>query len=139
MTFNQETLNHVYDRTDGHCHICRKKLVRKNYGVLGSRGAWEAEHSKPRAQGGSNHGNNLYAACISCNRSKGKSSTRSARSKNGFKAAPYSQEKKTKNAWLGAGTVCGAAWLLAPPQFKIPMAILGALLGGHAGKNAKPD
>jgi 5-methylcytosine-specific restriction endonuclease McrA len=39
--------------------------------AAGERGVWEVEHSVARAKCGSNHGNNLYAACITCNRSKG--------------------------------------------------------------------
>ena len=139
MTFDQETLNRIYERTDGHCHICRKKIAKRNYGTIGARGAWEVEHSKPRAMGGTNKLNNLYAACISCNRSKGKTSTRAARSKNGFKAAPYSNAKKTRNAWLGAGALGGLAWLLVPPQIKLPAVLIGAALGGHVGKSSSPD
>lgn len=39
MGFSDEQLNKVCDRTDGRCHLCGKKLVFKNYGCLGARGA----------------------------------------------------------------------------------------------------
>jgi 5-methylcytosine-specific restriction endonuclease McrA len=41
-----------------------------NYGKLGERGAWEVDHSIPVSRGGSDHMNNLFASCISCNREK---------------------------------------------------------------------
>jgi len=139
MKVDTEKLDAIYKRTDGQCHICRKRLARKNYGKVGSRGAWEIEHSKPRSKGGTDHGNNLYAACISCNRSKGNSSNYTARSKNGYKAAPYSQVQKKKNAWIGAGAGGGLALLLCPPQIRIPAMIVCAALGGHLGKNSERD
>jgi len=75
MAFSSEQLNQIYNRTSGYCHICHKKLAFKNYGVFGARGAWEVEHSNPQAKGGTNRLNNLYPACITCNRSKGASRT----------------------------------------------------------------
>jgi 5-methylcytosine-specific restriction endonuclease McrA len=139
MAFDDDKLDRIYERTDGHCHICRKKLARSNYGNIGARGAWEVEHSRPRSMGGTDHGNNLYAACISCNRSKGNSSTASARSRNGYKTAPYSRARKDKNAWFGAGSFGALAFILAPPQIKIPVVILSAVIGGAIGANAEPD
>lgn len=139
MGFSVEKRQVAYDRTDGHCHICRKKLTFKNYGVLNARGSWEIEHSKPRSKGGTDHGNNLYVACISCNRSKNNGSTSTARAKNGFKAAPYSREKKIRNAAAGAGVFGAIAWLLVPPQIKLPLAIASAVVGGSLGYDEEPE
>lgn len=139
MVFDQGKLDAIFGRTDGQCHICRRKLSRKNYGNVGSRGAWEVEHSKPRSKGGTDHRNNLYAACVSCNRSKGNSSTYTARAKNGFRTAPYSRVQKSQNAWFGAGTGVGLAWLLSPPQIKIPAMIIGAAIGGLVGERSEPE
>ncbi|WP_051258320.1 HNH endonuclease [Teredinibacter turnerae] len=139
MGFSVEKRQAAYDRTDGHCHICRKKLAFENYGTLNGRGAWEIEHSKPRSKGGTDHGNNLYAACISCNRSKNNGSTRAARAKNGFKAAPYSQKKKVRNSATGAGIFGAAAWLIVPPQIRIPAALISAAIGGSLGFNEEPE
>lgn len=94
MAFVDEMLNLIYDKTTGYCHICHKKLAFKNYGICGERSAWEVEHSKPRANGGTDHLNNLYAACIPCNRSKGKKNTRSVRKKNGKTRAPLSEQRR---------------------------------------------
>lgn len=88
--------NHIYDRTAGRCHICRKQLARRNYGKHGTRGAWEIEHSVARARGGSDHGNNLYPACIRCNRSKGTATSRTARARNGHARAPLSIKRQAE-------------------------------------------
>ena len=115
MKFDDETLDRIFHRTDGQCHICRKRLSFSNYGLVGKRGAWEVEHSRPRSKGGTNHRNNLYTACISCNRSKGNGTTASARAANGYRTAPLSEKKKNENAWAGGGrryaciSVCSAS------------------------------
>lgn len=139
MKFSNDHLNDIYDRTSGYCHVCRKKLAFKNYGLFGSRGAWEVEHSNPQAKGGTHRLSNLYAACISCNRSKGKATTRSVRAMYGETAAPLSVAKrrsaKSANALVGAG---GGALLgggLAGP----PGAILGGVLGAILGHKKNPD
>jgi len=121
----------TFDRTAGRCHICGKQLARRNYGQLGKRGAWEIEHSIPRARGGSDHGNNLYPACISCNRSKGTVSSRAARSRNGRTRAPLSLKRQAKVRARRAvgGGIFGAvaAGLVGGPIF-LPMG-LAALIG----------
>lgn len=71
MQWNDETLDWVYDRTDGYCRYCEKKLSRINYASPGYRGAWEVDHSVPLALGGSDYLSNLWPACIECNRDKG--------------------------------------------------------------------
>ena len=76
MGFSVETRWRIYDRPSGYCHICGRKLSFQNYGIIDARGAWEVEHSIPWAFGGTDHLNNLYPACISCNRGKGTYSTR---------------------------------------------------------------
>ena len=92
--YSSERLEFIYDRTDGRCHICRKKIHWSNYGLIYKHGAWEVDHSNPKANGGSNRLTNLFPACISCNRSKGSNSTRAARSKYGFTSSPKSKQKK---------------------------------------------
>lgn len=71
MGYDTRTLNTIYKKSGGYCHLCNKKLSRSNYGVHGTKGAWHVDHSKSRAKGGTDHMNNLYAACISCNLEKG--------------------------------------------------------------------
>ncbi len=69
--WDEETLNRVYDKTDGYCRYCGKKLAWCNHGVYGARAAWQVEHSIPRSRGGTDHLNNLFPACIPCNQEKG--------------------------------------------------------------------
>ena len=70
MGFDGDTINHVYNKTKGYCKYCSKKLSLKNHGKVGSRGAWEIDHSKPKSKGGTDHRKNLVPACVSCNRDK---------------------------------------------------------------------
>jgi 5-methylcytosine-specific restriction endonuclease McrA len=135
---DKELLTRIYKKTDGYCHICHEKLSISNYGRSGCNGAWEIEHSKPKSKNGSNHLNNLFPACISCNREKGSKTAKSARAKYGNSRAPYSKEKKdrlkSQNTVTGAivGGTVGA--LVAGP---LGIAI-GSLLGGNIGKNNSP-
>src|SRR6266481_309133 len=70
VAYMREQLRRIYDKTNGSCHLCGKKLAFTNYGEVGARAAWEVEHSIPLANGGTHHGNNLFASCVPCNRSK---------------------------------------------------------------------
>lgn len=128
----------IFDKTMGRCHLCRKTLCINNYGLHGRRGAWEIDHSRPRARGGSNHGNNLLPACTRCNRSKGKNSTKSARAGNGYRAAPHSKKRKVRNAWA-TGALGSTAALFVPPQYRLLVAIAGGLAGAVAGYKKEPD
>lgn len=133
MTYSDERLEQIFDRTSGYCHICGGKLSFRNYAAYGARGAWEVEHSKPKCEGGTNHLNNLYAAHIYCNRSKRATCTRKARAKYGRTKAPLSSkrraEAKSQNAASGAfigGTLGGL--------FGGPIgAAIGAAIGGSSG------
>lgn len=132
MKYSDEQLNSIYDRTNGKCHICGKKLARSNYGVLGARGCWEVEHSIAVARGGTDSMNNLLAACVSCNRSKGESTSRSARARNGRSRAPYSAAKISKikaGRAVSAAAIAGIATLFFAPELFLVAAIAGAVVG----------
>src|SRR6266581_5797613 len=132
MKREEAELRAIYERTEGRCHICRKRLSLCNYGSFGKRGAWEIEHSVAQARGGTDHLNNLFAACILCNRSKGDSSSKSARQLHGYECAPYSSRRRKRNAVLGAG-IGSLAMILVPPQLRLAAAIVGAVAGALAG------
>ncbi len=138
MKFTDEQLEIIFDKTCGECHICRKRMCFSNYGQFGQRGAWEVEHSNARANGGTHSLNNLYAAHIRCNRSKGKCSTRSARGRHGYRCAPYSQPRKERNAWTGAG-VAALCTVLVPPQLRVGAALVLSAVGAIAGYHKKPN
>ena len=132
MFFSTVERRKIYDRTYGKCHICGKKLSFTNYGYFGLKGCWEVEHSNPKYKGGTNRLNNLYASCISCNRSKNNNSTRSARAKCGITKAPLSKEKykeKKKNNSIVGGLLGGIIGSVAGP---VGMG-LGAALGAKIG------
>ena len=137
MKREEAQLRAIYDRTEGQCHICRKRLSLRNYGLFGKRGAWEIEHSVAQARGGTDHGNNLFAAHISCNRSKRDGSSRTARRQHGFQCAPYSNRTRKRNALLGAG-VGSRAMILVPPHLRLAAAIVGAVTGAIVGHQKKP-
>ena len=91
MGFDNDTINYAFDKTDGYCYYCGKKLAFKNYGQVGSFGTWEIDHSKPKSKGGTNYLRNLVPACIDCNRDK--SDGRGSSYKNNF-------EPETIGGWL---------------------------------------
>ena len=138
MPYNDEMLNRVYNRTDGHCHICGKKLSFVNYAKFGLRGAWEVEHSRPRVKGGTDHGNNLFPACIPCNRTKREANTKTARNWYGRKCAPLSKERKTKirrkNTAIGT-LIGGTLGSVAGPWGTA----IGATIGATIGHSIDPD
>ena len=76
MAYSEDELNYIYDKTDGYCYHCGKKLAWTNYGIPDARGAWEVDHSRPLARGGTDYLRNLVPACVPCNRSKGDLTTR---------------------------------------------------------------
>jgi 5-methylcytosine-specific restriction endonuclease McrA len=139
MAFDADRLKRIYNRTCGYCHLCHKKLALTNYGRSGAKGGWHVEHSRARANGGSDHGNNLYPACISCNIEKGTVTTATARASHGKSRAPLSRkarsEAKADNAVFGAVVAGAAGGALFGPIGALGGAILGAL-NGH-GQN--PD
>jgi hypothetical protein len=138
MAFDTAKLNAIFAKTNGHCHICHKKLCRNNYGLRGRRGAWEVEHSHAQANGGSDHLNNLLPACIRCNRDKGTFTTRTARAWNGQTRAPLSAERKNsiRTKYTAAGAVLGAISLAAAGPAGL---FWGALIGGAVGRATAPD
>jgi|ERR1043166_300229 hypothetical protein len=133
---NDEKLSAIYDRTAGRCHVCRKKLAYGNYGRRGSRGAWHVEHSKPRANGGTDHSNNLFAACIACNLEKSTNTSRTARGWHGGSRAPLSrqgiQQRRQQNA-VGGAIIGGTfGWAVAGVSGTLLLGLLGLLIGDGA-------
>jgi 5-methylcytosine-specific restriction endonuclease McrA len=57
------------------------KLAFTNYGKRGARAAWEVDHSRAKANGGTDHLNNLMPACIPCNREKGTLTSRAMKNR----------------------------------------------------------
>ncbi len=139
MQYSEADRRTIYDRTSGKCHLCGKRLAFNNYGLFGEKGAWEVEHSNARARGGTDRLNNLYAACIACNRGKGAMTTRAIRAREGRRLAPLSREKRAaarrENAiirgtlgFIGAAALAGTGWGI----------VVGAV-GAYTGYKKDPD
>ncbi len=96
------------------------------------------EHSRPRARGGRNHGNNLYAACIDCNIEKSTVSTRAARGWHGRRKAPLSRNRRieAKRSAAVAGGILGAAVGALGGPWGV---VAGALIGAKLGHGTHPD
>lgn len=139
MSYDRDLLDRIFARTSGLCHICWRKLCRNNYAKFGLRGAWEVEHSVAQCNGGGHHCNNLYAAHISCNRSKARVTTRTARGRHGRTRAPMSVKRRTvaRNENTALGAIGGGLTGLA---FGGPIgAIVGIFAGGKFGHSLNPD
>jgi hypothetical protein len=136
MTWDSETISKVFTKTAGRCHLCKATLGFQAYGRHGTVGAWEVDHSIPQANGGTHHGNNLYPACTSCNRSKQDGSTRAARQSNGLTRAPMSEAEQvatreknaTRGAMLGGGIMLMIGAVAGAPA--APVLLAGAVVGG---------
>jgi len=70
MNLSTEQLKKIFQKYKGRCAYDGKKLSWNNYGKIGSWGAWEVDHSKPKSKGGTDYLRNLAPACIECNRNK---------------------------------------------------------------------
>lgn len=141
MSYSKDELNWIYDRTNGRCHICGKKVYFINYANAKGRGAWEVEHSNPKVKGGTSYLRNLYPACISCNREKGTATSRTARSWYGRTRAPLSKQErievKQQNAMIGAG-IFGVVGAIIASSTGIG-ALVGAIAGSVLCYNIDPD
>lgn len=138
MSWTDEQLTHIYDRTSGYCHLCGKKLAFGNYAEHGSKGAWEVEHSVPRACGGTDRLTNLYAACIGCNRSKRATSTRRCRRENGRSKAPMDRSRRRSEKFQNGVAGAGLGALLGAPLGPFGV-IVGSVVGSHLGYKSNPD
>jgi len=109
MPFDLETIELVFEKSNGKCHYCGKQLSWQNHGRRDARGGWEIDHLKPRSRGGSDHLNNLVAACWTCNLDKSDFSSRT------FKrfAEPLKQERKWKKVEKVVDEAIGAAVIFA--------------------------
>lgn len=153
MKFDKETLDGIFAKTNGRCHLCHGDLTRSLYGDTGAKKGWEVEHSKPQALGGTHHMNNLFPAHVSCNRSKGTTSAAEVREENGVSGPPMSAEriekKRGDNAATGAGVgavggvllfgaLRAAGMALGPVGFVVTT-VATAALGAAIGSEKDPE
>ncbi len=70
LSFSDDDLNGIYDKTGRYCYYRGKKIDWSNYGHPGEKGSWEVDHKVPISRGGSDSFANLVPACPDCNRTK---------------------------------------------------------------------
>ncbi len=71
LAYSAEQLNEIYDKTEGYCACCGKKLAFTNHGLGGgtnAKGRWEVAHRRAGSKGGGDRLPNLWALCVECNR-----------------------------------------------------------------------
>jgi hypothetical protein len=112
MGYTGEVLSYIYDKNDGYCWYCSKKLAFSNHGMLGERGAWEVDHSVPKSRGGTDYLRNLVPACIDCNRQKGTRMGKSMRASSNTSSRSRA-DPSLGEIIVGGALVLGAAYLLA--------------------------
>lgn len=138
MAYDSQTLKRIYDRTGGYCHLCGKKMSFTNYARRASKGAWEIEHSVPRARDGTDHPNNLFGAHIVCNRDKSDSTTKTARKWHGRTRAPMSREQRKRvqrSNTVGGAVIGGLIGLAGGPAG----VLFGSLVGAGIGSSLKSE
>ena len=137
--WDNDELNDIFDRSSGKCHLCHKKLAWRNHGVVGARGAWHVDHSRAKAQGGTDFLRNLKPACISCNCTKRDGTNRSVRSRYGKIRAPLSTKRRREaTVWnaVGGGSL---GWLVGRALLGPGPALLVGILGAALGARSDPD
>ena len=134
MAYTEEQIRRAWKSTDGRCHLTGRRLRLSDYGRT-----WEIDHSKPRAKGGSDHGNNLKPALLVVNRSKQASTSRAVRRAYGLQRSPMSRAEQNRNRVNNAagGAVLGA---VAGGAMAGPVgALVGGVLGGLVGHGTKVE
>ncbi len=111
VRYDEERLSEIFQKTSGECAYCEKQLAWPNYGRVGTRGAWQVDHRLPLSRGGTDHLNNLSAACVGCNLAKGDLTAREYMSA----LEPVAPRDTTSGFWdavFAAGVVAFLGWLL---------------------------
>jgi 5-methylcytosine-specific restriction endonuclease McrA len=134
MSYTKAELRRIWASTAGRCHLSGKCVRLSDYGST-----WEVDHSKPRAKGGSDHGNNLKPATLKANRSKQARSSRAARRDHGLARSPMSKKEQGRrrgnNTAAGLAMGAGAGAAIGGP----PGALIGGLLGALFGNGRKVE
>jgi len=66
MVFSEDVVKNAFDKVNGYCQICGKKLIFNSRGNAEARGAWEARHIKPVSEGGKDEVRNCMVLCMEC-------------------------------------------------------------------------
>ena len=63
MVFSEDVVKNAFDKVNGYCQICGKKLIFNSRGNAEARGAWEARNIKPVSEGGKDEVRNCMILC----------------------------------------------------------------------------
>lgn len=126
MSYSEERLRSIHDRTAGRCHLCHETID-----VGGYPDQWEVDHLTPRARGGKDSYENLYPAHPHCNRKRQDRPASLVRKEHGVSGLPLSRRELQRRE---GAFVLGAAKLLigvsaAGLPEAIGIAMVGAILG----------
>ena len=135
MSYSQQKLQNIFESTTGRCHLCHSSLQFEKYAD-----EWEVDHSKAKANGGTDHGNNLYPACKSCNRARRDRPASKVRKENGVTGIPLSQTQRRKERKQNGLTYGGLGALAVGLMAGSPAGlVIGAAVGGSIGYSKDPD
>lgn len=70
MEYSDDNRKQIFNRTEGHCGNCGKKLVYHNYEIVHPDGAWVIDLVDTSSQGRIEDIQNAFPICIVCNRKK---------------------------------------------------------------------
>ena len=120
MAYSEDRLDKIFSKTGGRCHLCHGGLWFEDYAARSSEGGWEVEHSHPKALGGSDHLNNLFPACVPCNRSKGTRSARAFRRDRGLVGPPPREPDVTLGDVVISGVLLVGSVLVLRELLAVP-------------------
>lgn len=104
-------LNHIWRKTHGNCHLCRRPVDLDTYGFSSIFGAEAAtvDHLIPQSMGGDDEIDNLLPAHLGCNASRGTGDIAHTRLRlAGNTAQPMSTDDRVI---AGAALTLGTAWI----------------------------
>lgn len=102
--FRDNERHRIFKASKGVCHLCRQPVTLQHYNNHGHSQAWHVDHSRPIADGGTHHPNNLRAAHINCNRAKSDMPVGEFRAK---VSAAQAEERKGFWGSVGVGAAVG--------------------------------
>ena len=102
---NPDVRRLVFNKNDGRCHLCGGRLSISSFHI---------EHSKSKANGGSDHLNNLWPACRACNLKKSNRYTSGQmRELNGYGKFKRSDDDDNLGLLLGLAAIGALALIVS--------------------------
>ena len=128
--YSFQRLVKIFKKTEGCCHVCKKKIDFKLYAKLHHKNGWQiVDRSRTEASGGNSAITNLWPVHAQC-----KLGQRTGKSRNARKAQEYSHSSTEKRIQkdrreIVGGLVGGTLGLAAGPAGVVAGAALGVEIG----------